>query len=130
MAYKEPINFKQVGDEILTNFGQEVELKERKILGDIVDEEGVPTGEQGQIPNPEFTKCRNANSRIWLKNGKTLRILAEIDGVVDKDNPLAVASSSCEKLELQPFYVRIRVEEPTINIPTDPALEIPIEEID
>ena len=115
MAYKEPINFKQVGDEILTNFGQEVELQERKI---------------GDELNPNFVHCRNANSRIWLKNGKTLRILAEIDGVVDKDNPLAVASSSCEKLELQPFYVRIRVEEPTINIPTDPALEIPIEEID
>ncbi len=102
MAYKPPIVYKQVGDEIFTNIGQEVELMEREVDGQ---------------PNSLFVKYRNANSRVWIKNGKTLRVLAEVDGVVDKDNPLATGVVVCELLERQPFYVRVRVEEPTKNVP-------------
>lgn len=107
MPYKKPTDFKEVGDEILTNFGQEVELQEREIGGN---------------PNPEFVKRRNANSRIFLKNSKTVRILAEIDGVVDTTNALAKIVTSCKAIQRQPVSVRVRVEEPTTKIPTNPSL--------
>ncbi len=107
MAYKEPTTWKESGDEILTNFGQEVELQEREI---------------DDKPNPLFQKYRNANSRVWLKNGKTLRILAEVDGVVDTANALAVVKSSCKTTEYQPVYVRVRVEKARVA-PTDPSLQ-------
>ncbi len=108
MPYKEPTGFIETDDKILTNYDQEVELHEREIDGE---------------PNPRFTRDRNANSRIWLKNGKRVRILVEVDGVVDKDNPLAVGFAVCGPLEKQPFYVRFRAEPPGIP-PTDPALEV------
>ena len=109
MTYQEPTRFKESGDQIFTNFGQEVELQEREI---------------DSKPNPEFVKRRNANSRVWLKGGKTVRILAEIDGVVDKTNALAKVVSSCKVSERQPVSVRVRLEEPSTEIPTDPALEV------
>ncbi len=109
MPYKEPTAFKESGDQIFTNFGQETELQERRI---------------GDEPNPEFTKRRNTGSRVWLKNGKTLRILAEVDGVVDTINPLAVVKSSCKATERQPVFVRVRIEEATGKLPTDSALEL------
>ena len=129
MPYTEPTAYKEVGDEILTNFGQEAELHDRTVMVDImevVDDEEVPTGEQVEEPNDNFTRHRNANSRVWLKNRKALRILVEVDGVVDTQNPLAVVNSSCGAAERQPVYVRVRPEEPTDNLPTDPALEVAI----
>ena len=107
MAYKEPTAFKELDGTVLTNYGQEVELQEREI---------------DDKPNPLFVKYRNASSRIWLKNGKTLRILAEVDGVVDKDNPLAVGVAQCGPLEWQSFYNRLRVEKPIAIVPTEETL--------
>ena len=124
MPYKKATPWKQVGDVVLTNTAQEVALPERTVLGDLLDDEGLPTGKQVQIQNPLFTKHRNASSRIWLKNGQTVRILVEIDGAVDAANPLAVGTASCGATEWQSFYVRVRQEPPQASAPIDPALEV------
>ena len=113
MPYKEPTEFKKVGDVILTNFGQEVELQERRINDE---------------PNSTFTQYSHAKGRIWLKNGKTLRILVEVVGVIDKNNPIATGVASCKPLEYQTFYIRARVEKPTSNIPVDEQI-LTLEEI-
>ncbi len=107
MAYKEPKPFVKVNDTILVNSGQEVELQEREIAGEL---------------NPNFVVYRNASCRVYLKNGQRLRILAEIDGVVDRDNPLAIAKAACEPLERQTIFVRTRIEPPTEDIPTEPEV--------
>ena len=78
MAYKEPEPFMKVNDTILVNSGQEVELQERLIGGEL---------------NPNFVVYRNAGCRLYFKNGTSIRVLIEVDGVVDKDNPLAIGQA-------------------------------------
>ena len=108
MAYKEPEPFVKVGDVTLVNYGQGVELQDRLIGGE---------------PNPEFVSHRNAGCRVYVKNGVPIRILVEIGGVIYKDNPLATGVGSCGPLEQQPFFIRLRAEEPTEDIPTAPEVE-------
>jgi len=108
MAYKKPIPYVKVGDVVLTNTGQEVEFQEREIDGEA---------------NPEFVKRRNASSRVWLKSGQRVRVLFEIDGVVDTVNPAAIGTASCGGTEVQAFYVRVRQEPAQASAPSNPSLE-------
>ncbi len=119
VSYKEPEPFVQVGDTILTNSGKELEDDQEKlVMVPERDEEGELTGRLVEEFNGVYHTHRNARSRVWLPNGKVVRILVEVDGVVNKVNPLAVMPSNCKINELQPAYVRVRMEDPTTRIPT------------
>ena len=107
--YKEPMSYAKTGDVIFANAGQEVELLEREVDGKL---------------NPLFVKYRNASARIYAKNGDIVRILFECNGVVDTSNPLAAGKVICKSTERQPFYSRLRVEEPTEKIPAEPSEDI------
>ncbi len=120
MAYKEPERFVKVGDVILINSGKELEDDQEKlVMVPERDEEGELTGRDVEEFNGAYHTHRNARTRVWLKNGKVLRILVEVDGVVDKVNPLAVMPSKCKVDERQSAYVRVRMEDPTTNAPTE-----------
>ncbi len=120
MGYKEPEPFVKVGDTILINSGKELEDDQEKlVMVPERDDEGKLTGREVEEFNGTYHVHRNATSRVWLKNGKTLRILVEVDGLVDKDNPLTVIPIECKINERQPVYVRVRMEDPTTNTPTE-----------
>lgn len=97
MAYQKPVIYAKTNQAIFTDYGQEVELQKR-IVAD--------------KPNDNFVGYRNANSRVFLKNGQVIRLLAEIDGQVDLEYPLATGTAFAKLGQLQPFYVRFRIEEP------------------
>ncbi len=120
MPYKEPERFVKVGDTILINSGKELaDDQEKLIMVPERDEEGELTGRDVEEFNGAYHVHRNARTRVWLKNGVTVRILVEVDGVVDKVNPLAVMPSKCKVDECQSAYVRVRMEDPTTNTPTE-----------
>ncbi len=121
MAYKKPTPYVKVGDVVLTNVGQEVELVSRTTTVDVRDEDGIRTGEKVLGPNPLFSKYSNASSRAKLKNGQRIRVLFEIDGVVDTVNPAAIGTALCGVTERQSFYVRVRQEPPQASAPSDPG---------
>jgi len=108
-AYAPPTAYVEKGDRVFTNVGQEVELQAR-----IVDEK----------PNPLFVPYRNANSRVWTKNGDDWEVVWRRKGVPASEQVLATGVSSCKALERQPVYVRVRIEEPTANLPTNPKDEV------
>jgi len=108
-AYAPPTAYKKTADRVFTNVGEEVELQARLIDGK---------------PNPLFTKYRNASSRVWTKNGDDWEVVWRRKGVLASEQVMATGVSSCKALERQPVYVRVRIEEPNRNEPTDPALEV------
>lgn len=109
MAFKEPTLYAKTGDAVFTAFAQEVELQSRITAGKY---------------NEKFVLYRNTNSRVFLKNGQKFRLLAEIDGKVDTEHPLAIGVVSCAPKELQSFYVHCKIEEPVLaGEVKDPALE-------
>ncbi len=122
MAYKDSKAFVEVGDTIMVNSGKELEDDQPKtVMVPERDEEGELTGRDVEVFNSQYHIHRNSRSRVILPNGKPFRLLAEIGGVVDFVNPVAVMNSKCKVNERQPFYVRVRMEDPITNIPTAPA---------
>ncbi len=125
LAYTPPTDYVEVGDTILTHAGKELDDDQPKtIMVAERDEEGELTGRDVEEFNSLYHVHRNARSRVWLKNGNVLRILAEVNGVVDTVNPLVTVRGNCKITERQPVYVRVRLEKPTTNIPTASAMEI------
>ncbi len=119
MAYKDPEPFVEVDDRVFSNTGQEVELVNRTALVDELDVDGKPTGEKVVGPNPLFTKYRNANSRAWSKDADVWEVVWRRKGVPASEQVMATGTSSCKVAERQPIYVRVRVEEPSTNVPTE-----------
>lgn len=105
--YKAPTNYQTANSRVITNAGQGLELQVRLIDGK---------------PNPNFTKYRNASSRIWLKNKDAFRILVEVNGVV-LDVPLATGTASCPADKRQPVFVRVRIEDEATE-PAEPVIEV------
>ena len=107
-AYGPPTAYVETADRVFTNVGQQVELQARKVDGK---------------PNPLFVKYRNANSRAWTENGDEWEVVWRLKGVPASEQIMATGISNCKALERQPIYVRVRIEEPTANLPTAEVIE-------
>lgn len=106
-AYTPPDTYVETDDRVFTNVGQRVELQSRMI---------------GDWPNPLFVPYRNANSRVWTKDKDDWEVVWRIKGSPATEQIMASGLSSCKEDERQPIYVRVRIEEPTKNVPSAPVL--------
>ena len=107
-AYTPPTAYVEKADRVFTRVGQEVELQARVVDGK---------------PNPLFVKYRNASSRVWTENGDRWEVLWRRVGIAASEQVMATGISSCKALERQPIYIRVRVEEPTANLPSAEVIE-------
>ncbi len=108
LAYTPPTDYIENADRVFTNVGQRVELQARIVDGK---------------PNSQFVIRRNANSRVWTQNGDDWEVVWRRVGVPTSEQVIATGLSSCKADEYQPVYVRVRIEEPTTNLPTIEVVE-------
>ena len=122
-AYKEPTPWKEVGDVTMTSVGGDMELVSKTAMLPEYDENGKPTGKITEQFNPEYHRKSNMGPRLFFKNNVPVRILYEVDGVVDKANPLVSITAKCGLTERQALFGQFRLEVPVANAPIDPSIE-------
>ena len=107
--YKAPSRWVEVADRVATNVEEGVELQARMVDGK---------------PNPLFTVRRNAYARIWTKDADNWEVVWRHVGVPASEMIVATGTSSCKPLERQPVAVWVVLEEPNMNEPVNPAVEV------
>ena len=101
-SYTPPTPYVENTDRVFTNVGKVLEL--------------VATDD------PNYLTYAKSRSRAYLKNGDTYRVLIEVNGTITE--VCASGTAVCKETEVQPVYIKARVEQPCPKAPTDPALEI------
>ncbi len=122
--YKAPTAWVKVSDRVATNVGQEVELVARTAMVDVLDEDGAPTGEKVLGPNPLFVKQGNASFRVCTKDKDEWEVVWRLKGNPASEIVVATGTSACKAEERQAVFIRVRSEEPSMNQPTDPTIEV------
>ena len=101
-AYTPPTAYVEKADRVFTQVGQELELL--------------------KASDPNAIKYARSFSRAWLKNGDTFEVVVRVNGTIEQI--VATGEAKCEATEVQPVYVKARIERPCKSAPADPSLEV------
>ena len=104
MSYKEPKAWMEWEGRVFTQVGQGLEL-----LG---------------ADDPRYVKYSKSFSRAWLKNGDTFEVIVKVNRTTEE--VVATGEAKCGPSEVQPLYIKARIEQPCGKAPIDPALEAEI----